>query len=90
MNEINNILQKAILMYIGETCDPSKYNNANVALMAAKEKGSRNESAVIIADLYRVQNLLSSVLEGRPHVKEELQSSLLQPNSIARAAGSRS
>ena len=59
-------------------------------LTGSARQGSRNESAVIIADLYRVQNLLSSVLEGRPHVKEELQSSLLQPNSIARAAGSRS
>ena len=59
-------------------------------LTGSARQGSRNESAVIIADLYRVQNLLSSVLEGRPHVKEELQSSLLQPNSFARAAGSRS
>ena len=59
-------------------------------LTGSARKSSRNESAVIIADLYRVQNLLSSVLEGRPHVKEELQSSLLQPNSFARAAGSRS
>ena len=59
-------------------------------LTGSARKGSRNESAVIIADLYRVQNLLNSVLEGRPHVKEELQSSLLQPNSFARSAGSRS
>ena len=59
-------------------------------LTGSARKSSRNESAVIIADLYRVQNLLSSVLEGRPHVKEELQSSLLQPNSVARSAGSRS
>lgn len=58
-------------------------------LTGSARKGSRNESAVIIADLYRVQNLLSSVLEGRPHVKEELQSSLRQPNSFARS-GSRS
>ena len=50
-------------------------------LTGSTRKGSRNESAVIIADLYRVQNLLSSVLEGRPHVKEQLQSSLLQPHS---------
>ena len=50
-------------------------------LTGSTRKGSRNESAVIIADLYRVQNLLSSVLEGRPHVKEQLQSSLLQPRS---------
>ena len=59
-------------------------------LTGSARKSSRNESAVIIADLYRVQNLLSSVLEGRPHVKEELQSSLLQPNSFARSTGSRS
>ena len=50
-------------------------------LTGSTRKGSRNESAIIIADLYRVQNLLSSVLEGRPHVKEQLQSSLLQPHS---------
>jgi hypothetical protein len=59
-------------------------------LTGSARKSSRNESAVIIADLYRVQNLLSSVLEGRPHVKEQLQSSLLQPNSFARSTGSRS
>mmetsp|Transcript_30958 Transcript_30958/g.90525 ORF Transcript_30958/g.90525 Transcript_30958/m.90525 type:complete len:555 (+) Transcript_30958:241-1905(+) len=54
-------------------------------LTGSARKASRNESAVIIADLYRVQNLLSSVLEGRPHVKEQLQSSLLQPHSFARS-----
>jgi len=54
-------------------------------LTGSARKGSRNDqSAVIIADLYRVQNLLSSVLEGRPHVKEQLQSSLLQPHSFAK------
>lgn len=40
----NNILQKALTMYIGEHCGSFEYKNANIALMAAKEKGQRNEN----------------------------------------------
>jgi hypothetical protein len=40
----NNILQKAITMYIGENCSSSKYKNANISLMAAKEKGHRDDN----------------------------------------------
>lgn len=36
----NNILQKALTMYIGEHCGAVKFRNANVSLLAAKEKGS--------------------------------------------------
>mmetsp|Transcript_23860 Transcript_23860/g.49710 ORF Transcript_23860/g.49710 Transcript_23860/m.49710 type:complete len:629 (+) Transcript_23860:32-1918(+) len=38
----NNILQKALMMYIGEHCGAVKFNNANISLMAAKEKGHRD------------------------------------------------
>ena len=37
----NNILQKALTMYIGETSGASGYMNANISLLAAKEKGHR-------------------------------------------------
>ena len=40
----NNILQKALTMYIGEHCGSFEYKNANIALMAAKEKGQRTEN----------------------------------------------
>ncbi|GMH51164.1 hypothetical protein TrLO_g3572 [Triparma laevis f. longispina] len=36
----NNILQKALTMYIGEHCGAVKFRNANVSLLAAKEKGN--------------------------------------------------
>ena len=36
----NNILQKALTMYIGEHCGAVEFRNANVSLLAAKEKGS--------------------------------------------------
>ena len=40
----NNILQKALTMYIGEMCDSKDYRNANISLMAAKEKGDRDDN----------------------------------------------
>jgi len=40
----NNILQKALTMYIGENCSTDDYKNANISLMAAKEKGSRDDN----------------------------------------------
>ncbi len=39
----NNILQKALTMYIGEMCATQAYKNANVSLLAAKEKGKRDQ-----------------------------------------------
>lgn len=40
----NNILQKALTMYIGEHCGAVKLKNANISLLAAKEKGTRDSS----------------------------------------------
>jgi hypothetical protein len=42
-NMRNNILQKALTLYIGEHTKGVEYKNANIALLAAKEKGARNE-----------------------------------------------
>jgi len=66
--------------------DSSSCYSAYSAPVLTSSRKTRNESAVIIADLYRVQNLLSSVLEGRPHVKEQLQSSLMSANSFVRSS----
>lgn len=41
----NNILQKALTMYIGEHCGAVKFKNANISLLAAKEKGSFDNSS---------------------------------------------
>lgn len=43
-DERNNILQKALTLYIGETAGAKNYKVANVSLLAAKEKGIRDES----------------------------------------------
>ena len=43
-DERNNILQKALTLYIGETAGARKYKNANISLLAAKEKGIRDEN----------------------------------------------
>jgi len=42
-DERNNILQKALTLYIGETAGAREYKNANISLLAAKEKGIRDE-----------------------------------------------
>ena len=67
--------------------DESLFSGQSARSAPILSRKERNESAVIIADLYRVQNLLSSVLEGRPHVKQELQSTMLPQNFASAQSG---